>query len=211
MIQYHHNSVDIRSEEPASKNSATFFGSTTAGTGLACTRTTTGVAPATSTAFTPASSSAFTLSPKASNKKGMNSHATATQHSGQTTVVGHHRGFSQPSVTVAANSAGDPWFLQSTGHQMPPTAPLRHNKRPAPQPNHASSVGGAGVGIGVGVGVGGGGGGAGSVGLANSGVIGATLLHQQQLSQSQPLIVPPNIPPHHHNNVVNIVANINVN
>ncbi|CAD6991815.1 unnamed protein product [Ceratitis capitata] len=126
----------------------------------------------------------------------MNSHATATQHNGQTTVVGHHRGFSQPSVTVAANSAGDPWFLQSTGHQMPPTAPLRHNKRPAPQPNHG---GGGGGGLG---GVSGGGvGAAGSAGLANAGSVGVSLLHQQQLSQSQPHIVPPNIPPHHHNNV----------
>nr|XP_036233376.1 uncharacterized protein DDB_G0283357 isoform X2 [Bactrocera oleae] len=202
-IEYH-NSVEICGEAPASKNSATLVGSATAATGLACTRTTTGVVPtpATSTAVTPASSSAFTPSPKASNIKVMHSHATATQHSGQTTVVGHHRGFSQPSVTVAANSAGDPWFLQSTGHQMPPTAPLRHNKRPAPQPNHANSLGGAGLGTSVGVSAGGGGGiaGAGSVGLANSGGVGTSLLHQQQLSQSQPHIVPPNIPPHHHNN-----------
>ncbi|XP_039950787.1 serine-rich adhesin for platelets [Bactrocera tryoni] len=203
-LEYHHNSADVCSEAPTSKNSATLVGSATAATGLACIRTTTGVVPtpATSTAVTPASSSAFTTSPKASNKKVMHSHATATQHSGQTTVVGHHRGFSQPSVTVAANSAGDPWFLQSTGHQMPPTAPLRHNKRPAPQPNHSNSVGGAGLGIGVGVGTGGGGiAGAGSIGLANSSGVGANLLHQQQLSQSQPHIVPPNIPPHHHNNV----------
>ncbi|XP_062122852.1 mucin-5AC [Drosophila sulfurigaster albostrigata] len=107
----------------------------------------------------------------------MNSHATATQN-GQTTVVGHHRGFSQPSVAAAAASggtAGDPWYLQATGHQMPPTAPLRHNKRPAPQPNS--------MGVGVGVGV---------------GVTGTSLLHQHQLSQSQPHIVPPSIPPHHH-------------
>ncbi|XP_068155503.1 uncharacterized protein Csk isoform X1 [Drosophila tropicalis] len=112
----------------------------------------------------------------------MNSHATATQN-GQTTVVGHHRGFSQPSVTVAAataaaggSTAGDPWFLQTTGHQMPPTAPLRHNKRPAPQPN-VTSAGGVGVG---------------------GATAAAILLHQQQLSQSQPHIVPPSIPPHHH-------------
>ncbi|KAH8341039.1 hypothetical protein KR067_002082 [Drosophila pandora] len=111
----------------------------------------------------------------------MNSHATATQN-GQTTVVGHHRGFSQPSVTVAAGSAtgstaGDPWFLQTTGHQMPPTAPLRHNKRPAPQPNAVLGAGGT---------------------AAAGSAIGAVLLHQQQLSQSQPHIVPPSIPPHHH-------------
>lgn len=120
----------------------------------------------------------------------MNSHATATQN-GQTTVVGHHRGFSQPSVTVAAGSAtgstaGDPWFLQTTGHQMPPTAPLRHNKRPAPQPNAVLGAGGT--------------------ASAGGSAIGAVLLHQQQLSQSQPHIVPPSIPPHHHhhrdNNVV---------
>ncbi|KAH8295272.1 hypothetical protein KR018_009460 [Drosophila ironensis] len=109
----------------------------------------------------------------------MNSHATATQN-GQTTVVGHHRGFSQPSVTVAAASAsgstaGDPWFLQTTGHQMPPTAPLRHNKRPAPQPNAVLGAGASGTAAGS-----------------------AALLHQQQLSQSQPHIVPPSIPPHHH-------------
>ncbi|XP_017018500.1 tyrosine-protein kinase Abl isoform X1 [Drosophila kikkawai] len=114
----------------------------------------------------------------------MNSHATATQN-GQTTVVGHHRGFSQPSVTVAAaaatgNTAGDPWFLQTTGHQMPPTAPLRHNKRPAPQPNAV-------LGSGAGISAAGGG-----------SAVGAVLLHQQQLSQSQPHIVPPSIPPHHH-------------
>ncbi|KAH8307764.1 hypothetical protein KR044_012910 [Drosophila immigrans] len=122
----------------------------------------------------------------------MNSHATATQN-GQTTVVGHHRGFSQPSVAAAAASggtAGDPWYLQATGHQMPPTAPLRHNKRPAPQPNSM------GVGVGIGVGVG-----AGSASL---------LQHQHQLSQSQPHIVPPSIPPHHHhhrdNNLVTTSA-----
>lgn len=109
----------------------------------------------------------------------MNTHATTALNlqssAGQTSVVGHHRGFSQPT---AANS-GDPWFLQSTGHQMPPTAPARQHKRPAPQP-----------------GTGGGGGG---------GVpIGGVLLQQQQHSQSQPHIVPPTIPPHqsHQNNVV---------
>uniref|UniRef100_A0A6P4F4Q8 Tyrosine-protein kinase n=2 Tax=Drosophila rhopaloa TaxID=1041015 RepID=A0A6P4F4Q8_DRORH len=119
----------------------------------------------------------------------MNSHATATQN-GQTTVVGHHRGFSQPSVTVAAaaatgSTAGDPWFLQTTGHQMPPTAPLRHNKRPAPQPNAVL--------------------GAGSAGTAAGSAVGAVLLHQQQLSQSQPHIVPPSIPPHHHHHRENNV------
>ncbi|XP_034661118.1 uncharacterized protein LOC117896756 isoform X1 [Drosophila subobscura] len=114
----------------------------------------------------------------------MNSHATATQN-GQTTVVGHHRGFSQPSVTVAAaatstgSTSGDPWFLQTTGHQMPPTAPLRHNKRPAPQPNVAGGTAGS--------------------------AVGAVLLHQQQLSQSQPHIVPPSIPPHHHHHRENNV------
>ncbi|XP_073841385.1 C-terminal Src kinase isoform X2 [Musca autumnalis] len=77
-----------------------------------------------------------------SNTPVMNSHATATQNGGQTTIVGHHRGFSQPTVTVAtSNTGGDPWFLQSTGHQMPPTAPLRHNKRPAPQPVTAAAGG----------------------------------------------------------------------
>lgn len=116
----------------------------------------------------------------------MSSHATAThalhnlQTSGQTSAVGHHRGYSQPSVTVATNSAGDPWFLQSTGHQMPPTAPLRHNKRPAPQPSGISGIAG------------------GSANVAAA--ITDGLLHQQQLSQSQPHIVPPNIPPHQNNN-----------
>lgn len=62
----------------------------------------------------------------------MNSHASAInlQSSGQTAVVGHHRGFSQVSSAVQ-NSTDCPWFLP---HQMPPTAPVRHNKRPAPQP-----------------------------------------------------------------------------
>ncbi|XP_037820998.1 tyrosine-protein kinase CSK isoform X2 [Lucilia sericata] len=132
----------------------------------------------------------------------MNSHVTAAQN-GQTTVVGHHRGFSQPTVTVAAsNTGGDPWFLQSTGHQMPPTAPLRHNKRPAPQPTSTgggitatthpnnllgNSSGGVGVGVGGGVG---------------------NITLQQQFSQSQPHIVAQttqlsthhnNVNPHHHN------------
>lgn len=78
----------------------------------------------------------------------MSSHATATQalnlqsSAGQPSVVGvgHHRNYSQPSVGgvtgAGTNTSGDPWFLQSTGHQMqiPPQAPLRHNKRLAPQP-----------------------------------------------------------------------------
>ena len=60
----------------------------------------------------------------------MNSHAVNLQTSGhQSVVVGHHRGFSQPSTVP---SGGDPWFLQA--HEMPPTAPARHHKRPAPQP-----------------------------------------------------------------------------
>ncbi|XP_055907238.1 uncharacterized protein LOC129942366 [Eupeodes corollae] len=118
---------------------------------------------------------------KESSKSGviMNSHATATQAlnlqstAGQTSVVGHHRGFSQPSVV--ANSAGDPWFLQSTGHQMPPTAPIRHNKRPAPQPGTGGSY------------------------IAGGISVNSALLQQQQLSQSQPHIVPPTIPPHQPN------------
>lgn len=61
----------------------------------------------------------------------MNSHVSPLnlQSPGQTVVVSHHRGFSQPS---SANT-GDPWFLQSS-HQMAPTAPARQHKRPAPQP-----------------------------------------------------------------------------
>lgn len=60
----------------------------------------------------------------------MNSHAFNLQTTGhQAVVVGHHRGFSQPS---SANT-GDPWFLQKS-HEMPPTAPARQHKRPAPQP-----------------------------------------------------------------------------
>lgn len=62
----------------------------------------------------------------------MNSHAVNLQTSGhQSVAVGHHRGFSQPSTV---NTSGDPWFLQSGAHEMPPTAPARHHKRPAPQP-----------------------------------------------------------------------------
>lgn len=66
----------------------------------------------------------------------MNSHATSInlQSSGQTVVVGHHRGYSQPSST----NSGDPWFLQSTAHPAPPTAPARQHKRPAPQPTGQS-------------------------------------------------------------------------
>uniref|UniRef100_A0A1A9ZJP9 Tyrosine-protein kinase n=1 Tax=Glossina pallidipes TaxID=7398 RepID=A0A1A9ZJP9_GLOPL len=127
--------------------------------------------------------------PIRSNKSVMNSHVTAAQN-GQTTVVGHHRGFSQPSVAVAASTAGDPWFLQSTGHQMPPTAPLRHNKRPAPQPQ---TTGGS-VAINV------------ATSNPNNILINATsnnIALQQQLSQSQPHIVAPttNLSTHHHNNV----------
>lgn len=60
----------------------------------------------------------------------MNSHALNLQTSGhQAVAVGHHRGFSQPSTA----NTGDPWFLQ-TAHEMPPTAPTRQHKRPAPQP-----------------------------------------------------------------------------
>ncbi|XP_013111387.2 serine-rich adhesin for platelets [Stomoxys calcitrans] len=134
----------------------------------------------------------------------MNSHATATQN-GQTTVVGHHRGFSQPTVTVATSSTGgDPWFLQSTGHQMPPTAPLRHNKRPAPQPATAAGttnpnnllINNSGVGSGSGVGGGGGG--------SSGGIITSNITLQQQFSQSQPHIVAQSAnlsTTSHHNNV----------
>uniref|UniRef100_A0A1Y9HF07 Tyrosine-protein kinase n=2 Tax=Anopheles funestus TaxID=62324 RepID=A0A1Y9HF07_ANOFN len=86
---------------------------------------------------------------------GMNSHTAAInlQHpgTGQTAVVGHHRGFSS-TVVAAANSAAAsatandcPWFLP---HQMPPppTAPARQHKRPAPQPGGGSGVGGGGPG-----------------------------------------------------------------
>lgn len=119
----------------------------------------------------------------------MNSHVTAAQN-GQTTVVGHHRGFSQPTVTVAAsNTGGDPWFLQSTGHQMPPTAPLRHNKRPAPQP---STTGGISATHPNNLLVNSSGGGA---------IVGVTL--QQQFSQSQPHIVAQTTQlSTHHNSVV---------
>ncbi|XP_055544607.1 tyrosine-protein kinase CSK isoform X2 [Wyeomyia smithii] len=81
---------------------------------------------------------------------GMNSHTAAInlQSSGQTAVVTHHRGFSS-TVVAAANSAasGDcPWFMP---HQMPPTAPARQHKRPAPQPGTggvpAGGVGGVGL------------------------------------------------------------------
>lgn len=91
----------------------------------------------------------------------MNSHAAAInlQSSGQSVVgSGHHRGFSQPSATTVTSSSttsnssisstADPWFLQSSAassatsisssvhpNPMPPTAPLRQHKRPAPQPN----------------------------------------------------------------------------
>lgn len=132
-----------------------------------------------------------------SNNTVMNSHVTAAQN-GQTTVVGHHRGFSQPTVTVAAsNTGGDPWFLQSTGHQMPPTAPLRHNKRPAPQPTTVGGGGGGGIttathpnNLLVNSSVGGG--------------VGSNITLQQQFSQSQPHIVAQTAQlTTHHNNVVN--------
>lgn len=70
----------------------------------------------------------------------MNSHTAAInlQSSGQTAVVGggHHRGFPSSVVSSTTTTTDDcPWFMQP-GHQlqMPPTAPTRQHKRPAPQP-----------------------------------------------------------------------------
>ncbi|XP_019890456.2 homeobox protein 5 isoform X1 [Musca domestica] len=171
----------------------------------------------------PATAAATANSP-GSQTTVMNSHATATQNGGQTTIVGHHRGFSQPTVTVATSSTGgDPWFLQSTGHQMPPTAPLRHNKRPAPQPVTAAAggpnnpnsllannsvsggIGGGGGSIGN---IGGGGvGGLAGIGVGVGGVpiIASNITLQQQFSQSQPHIVAQSgnlsSASSHHNNV----------
>ncbi|XP_050068211.1 mucin-5AC [Anopheles maculipalpis] len=130
---------------------------------------------------------------------GMNSHTAAInlQHpgTGQTAVVGHHRGFSS-TVVAAANSAAAsasatdcPWFLP---HQMPPppTAPARQHKRPAPQP---------------GGGVGGGGGGPGSHMQPPQFISPPPAPQQQQHHQQQPqqqhsqqpaIVPPPQLPPH---------------
>lgn len=119
---------------------------------------------------------------------GMNSHTAAInlQSSGQTAVVGHHRGFSS-TVVAAANSAasGDcPWFMP---HQMPPTAPARQHKRPAPQP-------GGGVP---------GGGGMGHVGMQPPQFINPPPAPQQQSQpppqhspQQHQQMAPPQLPPH---------------
>ncbi|XP_065088629.1 tyrosine-protein kinase csk-1 isoform X2 [Ochlerotatus camptorhynchus] len=128
---------------------------------------------------------------------GMNSHTAAInlQSSGQTAVVGHHRGFSS-TVVAAANSAasGDcPWFMP---HQMPPTAPARQHKRPAPQP-------GGGVP---------GGGGMGHVGMQPPQFINPPPAPQQQ-SQQPPQhspqqhqqMAPPQLPPH------SVTSNQNLN
>lgn len=66
-------------------------------------------------------------------KKGMNSHTAALnlQSSG-------HRGFPQVTSTTG-NSSECPWFMSP--HQMPPTAPARQHKRPAPQPGVLTGVG----------------------------------------------------------------------
>ncbi|XP_058824972.1 uncharacterized protein LOC131685336 isoform X2 [Topomyia yanbarensis] len=123
---------------------------------------------------------------------GMNSHTAAInlQSSGQTAVVSHHRGFSS-TVVAAANSAasGDcPWFMP---HQIPPTAPARQHKRPAPQPG--------GVGVPTGGGVGG-------VGLMQPPQFinppPAPQQQSQQQSQHSPQqqqhqqMAPPQLPPH---------------
>ncbi|EGK97350.1 AGAP003986-PB [Anopheles gambiae str. PEST] len=138
---------------------------------------------------------------------GMNSHTAAInlQHpgTGQTAVVGHHRGFSS-TVVAAANSAAAsasatdcPWFLP---HQMPPppTAPARQHKRPAPQPGGASVVGGGG---------GGGGGGPGSHMQPPQFISPPPApqqqqqqqQHQQQHSQQSAIVPPPQLPPHNVN------------
>uniref|UniRef100_A0A182UVX6 Tyrosine-protein kinase n=1 Tax=Anopheles merus TaxID=30066 RepID=A0A182UVX6_ANOME len=133
---------------------------------------------------------------------GMNSHTAAInlQHpgTGQTAVVGHHRGFSS-TVVAAANSAAAsasatdcPWFLP---HQMPPppTAPARQHKRPAPQPGGATVVGGGG---------GGGGGGPGSHMQPPQFISPPPApqqqqqQHQQQHSQQSAIVPPPQLPPH---------------
>nr|XP_040218850.2 DNA N6-methyl adenine demethylase [Anopheles coluzzii]XP_049461987.1 DNA N6-methyl adenine demethylase [Anopheles coluzzii] len=137
---------------------------------------------------------------------GMNSHTAAInlQHpgTGQTAVVGHHRGFSS-TVVAAANSAAAsasatdcPWFLP---HQMPPppTAPARQHKRPAPQPGGANVVGGGG---------GGGGGGPGSHMQPPQFISPPPApqqqqqqqqqQHQQQHSQQSAIVPPPQLPPH---------------
>ncbi|XP_062712857.1 tyrosine-protein kinase TXK isoform X2 [Aedes albopictus] len=131
---------------------------------------------------------------------GMNSHTAAInlQSSGQTAVVSHHRGFSS-TVVAAANSAasGDcPWFMP---HQMPPTAPARQHKRPAPQP-------------GVGVPGGGGGGGMGHVGMQPPQFINPPPAPQQQNQQppqhspqQHQQMAPPQLPPH------SVTSNQNLN
>lgn len=62
----------------------------------------------------------------------MNSHTAALnlQSSG-------HRGFPQVASTTG-NTSECPWFMSP--HQMPPTAPARQHKRPAPQPGGGGGV-----------------------------------------------------------------------
>ncbi|KFB45410.1 AGAP003986-PB-like protein [Anopheles sinensis] len=123
---------------------------------------------------------------------GMNSHTAAInlQHpgTGQTAVVGHHRGFSS-TVVAAANSAAAsatdcPWFMP---HQMPPTAPARQHKRPAPQPG-GGVLGGAG-----------GGGGPGNHMQPPQFISPPPAPQQQQThqhSQQSAVVPPPQLPPH---------------
>uniref|UniRef100_A0AAG5CTH9 Tyrosine-protein kinase n=1 Tax=Anopheles atroparvus TaxID=41427 RepID=A0AAG5CTH9_ANOAO len=137
---------------------------------------------------------------------GMNSHTAAInlQHpgTGQTAVVGHHRGFSS-TVVAAANSAAAsatdcPWFMP---HQMPPTAPARQHKRPAPQP-------GGGV-----LGGGGGGGGPGNHMQPPQFISPPPAPQQQQHpphqqhqhSQQSAVVPPPQLPPHSVNQSLNSI------
>lgn len=67
----------------------------------------------------------------------MNSN-TAAQQTNSFLPPATHQSHHRFNSTGGTSNEG-PWLLQSQVQQMPPTAPLRQHKRPAPQPGMSSS------------------------------------------------------------------------
>lgn len=126
----------------------------------------------------------------------MNSHTAALnlQSTG-------HRGF--PQVTSTSNNSNEcPWFLP---HQMPPTAPARQHKRPAPQPGVGSgNTGGTTVLTQQQQTV------TSNISLQNTTTVGPPITHPHPPIQNnnllnQPALIPPQLPPHTANMVINFI------
>ena len=64
--------------------------------------------------------------------------ASFTQQTNPFLPPATHQNHHRFNSTGGASNEG-PWLLQSQVQQMPPTAPLRQHKRPAPQPGMSSS------------------------------------------------------------------------